>query len=134
MTCHRRTLSGQRDLLALAAAFPERYCGLLQSVVHDTAQARYDILFVAVDDSLRLEPDGQLRDGTGQALPGRFLDALDARWQSLRTPRDEHDELPFHGGWLLFLSYELAGRSSRGWRSPSPARCRLRWLCAVLRR
>ena len=136
MTCHRRTLSGQRDLLALAAAFPKRYCGLLQSVVHDTAQARYDILFVAVDDSLWLEPDGQLRDGAGQALPGRFLDALDARWQSLRTPRDEHDELPFHGGWLLFLSYELAGeiepRLALAKSGPLPIALALRCPAAVI--
>ena len=136
MTCHRRTLSGQRDLLALAAAFPERYCGLLQSVVRDTAQARYDILFVAVDDSLWLEPDGQLRDGAGGALPGRFLDALDARWQSLRTPRDEHDELPFHGGWLLFLSYELAGevepRLALAGSGPLPVALALRCPAAVI--
>jgi anthranilate synthase component 1 len=108
VTCHRRTLSSQRDLLALAAAIPERYCGLLQSVVRDTPQARYDILFAAVDESLVLHADGQLRDHASQALSGRFLDALDARWQALRTPREAQDALPFHGGWLLFLSYELA--------------------------
>jgi anthranilate synthase component 1 len=136
VTCHRRTLSGQRDLLALAAAFPERYCGLLQSVVRGTAQARYDILFAPIDESLSLLPDGQLRDGAGHPLPGRFLDALDARWQSLRTPRDQDDELPFHGGWLLFLSYELVReiepRLALAASGPLPVALALRCPAAVI--
>ncbi|HWU75945.1 MAG TPA: aminodeoxychorismate synthase component I [Rhodanobacter sp.] len=108
MSCHRRILAGRRDLLAPAAAFPERYPSLLQSVSHGGAQSRYDILFAFPGDRLTLSADGALRDGRGCPQPGRFLDALDRAWLAERMPSQE-DGLPFHGGWVLFLSYELAG-------------------------
>ena len=108
MTCQQRTLKGRRDLLAPAASFPERYPCLLESVVRGTAQSRYDILFAFPGDRLVLHADGRLRDGAGNPRAGRFLDALDAAWQAERLQSDD-DELPFHGGWVLFLAYELAG-------------------------
>lgn len=108
MTCHRRILGGRRDLLAPAAAFPQRYPCLLESVVHGTAQSRYDILFAFPHERLTLHADGGLRDDAGVVREGRFLDALDAAWQAERLP-PEGDGLPFHGGWVLLLAYELAG-------------------------
>jgi len=108
VTCQQRTLKGRRDLLAPAASFPERYPCLLESVVRGTAQSRYDILFAFPGDRLVLHADGRLRDGAGNPRAGRFLDALDAAWQAERLQPDD-DELPFHGGWVLFLAYELAG-------------------------
>jgi anthranilate synthase component 1 len=108
VSCHRRILAGRRDLLAPAAAFPERYPSLLQSVSHGTAQSRYDLLFAFPGDRLTLSADGVLRDGSGCPQPGRFLDALDRSWRAERTPLHD-DGLPFHGGWILLLSYELAG-------------------------
>ncbi|MBU6248450.1 MAG: aminodeoxychorismate synthase component I [Xanthomonadaceae bacterium] len=109
MEGHRRTLGGRRDLLAPAASFPQRYPGLLQSVVSDTPQARCDLLFATSGESIALHPDGVVRDAAGRALPGRFLDLLDARWSALRVDRATDEPLPFRGGWLLFLGYELAG-------------------------
>jgi anthranilate synthase component 1 len=106
---HRRTLCGRRDLLAPAAAFPERYPGLLQSVVAGTPQARCDLLFAATGESIALHRDGVVRDESGRVLPGRFLDVLDAHWRASRADVSTADSLPFHGGWLLFLGYELAG-------------------------
>ncbi|MET4568004.1 aminodeoxychorismate synthase component I [Rhodanobacter soli] len=108
MTCHRRILGGRRDLLAPAAAFPQRYPCLLESVVHGTAQSRYDILFAFPRERLTLHADGGLRDDAGVVREGHFLDALDAAWQAERLP-PEGDGLPFHGGWVLLLAYELAG-------------------------
>jgi anthranilate synthase component I len=108
VTCHRRILDGRRDLLAPAAAFPQRYPCLLESVVHGTAQSRYDILFAFPRERLTLHADGCLRDDAGVVREGRFLDALDAAWQAERLP-PEGDGLPFHGGWVLLLAYELAG-------------------------
>ncbi|WP_243049566.1 aminodeoxychorismate synthase component I [Dyella sp. RRB7] len=102
-------MHGRRDLLAPAAAFPERYPGLLQSVTHGTPQSRYDILFAFPQDSLTLRADGRLADASGELRPGRFLDALDQAWKAARVPRDDADNLPFHGGWLLLLAYELVG-------------------------
>ena len=108
MRCHRRVLPGRRDLLAPAAAFPQRYPCLLESALRGTAQSRYDILFAFPRERLMLTADGRLRDATGQPRAGRFLDALDAAWQAERLPPAD-DELPFHGGWVLLLAYELAG-------------------------
>ncbi len=113
VTCHRRRLDGRRDLLAPAAAFPQRYPCLLQSVLHGTAQSRYDILFAFPGGLLALGADGVVRDGAGQAQPPGFLDALDRAWQLERQPGPD-DGLPFHGGWVLLLSYELAGEIEPG--------------------
>ncbi|MDQ6645932.1 MAG: aminodeoxychorismate synthase component I [Pseudomonadota bacterium] len=120
MACHRRFLSGRRDLLAPAAAFPARYPCLLESVVHGTAQSRYDILLAFPRSKLTLRADGRLDDGNGVAKSGRFLDALDAAWQAERLPA-ENDELPFHGGWALFLAYELAAEVEPSLTLSAPA-------------
>lgn len=120
MNLHRRTLHGRRDLLAPAAAFPGRYPGLLQSVTRGTPQSRYDILFAYPQESLTLHADGRLLDAQGVACDGRFLDALDEAWRQVRVPRDEADELPFHGGWLLLLAYELVGEIEPRLRLRSP--------------
>ncbi|NUO71287.1 MAG: aminodeoxychorismate synthase component I [Frateuria sp.] len=116
---HIRALGGRRDLLAPAAAFPARYPCLLQSVVGGTAQARYDILFGFPQEQLALLPDGRLVDAQGTARPGRFLDALDAQWRAERSPATG-DGLPFHGGWVLMLAYELAGEIEPRLRLRSP--------------
>jgi anthranilate synthase component 1 len=105
-----RLLPGRHDLLALAAARTERYPALFESVADGTAQARYDVLPAFPQASIQLDADGRVRDGEGRELGGRFLDALDAAWQVSRGSDTAHeDELPFHGGWALYLGYELAG-------------------------
>src|SRR4051794_37658805 len=50
----RQTLAGARDLLPLAAAHPQRYPCLLESVACSGAQARFDVLFAFPRDSLTL--------------------------------------------------------------------------------
>ena len=100
-------MHGRRDLLTPAAAFPGRYPCLLESVLHGTAQARYDILFAFPRDSLTLAADGGVRNAAGAVVGTCFLDALDAAWQLERRPHED-DGLPFHGGWALLLGYELA--------------------------
>ena len=111
-----RTLDGARDLLPLAASNPQRYPGLLESNARG-AQARFDILFAFPQSSLALHPDGRVRDAQGLECGTRFLDLLDAQWRaesagfsSSAAVMDGHDELPFRGGWLLFLAYELAAQ------------------------
>ncbi|WP_425600782.1 aminodeoxychorismate synthase component I [Frateuria edaphi] len=110
---HLRVLDGRRDLLAPAAAFADRYPCLLESVVRGSAQARYDILFAFPREKLQLQADGRLQEQPG----ARFLDALDAAWQAERVPL-QHDGLPFHGGWVLMLAYELAGEIEPRLRLP----------------
>nr|WP_239556739.1 aminodeoxychorismate synthase component I [Dyella flava] len=97
-------------MLAPAAAFPERYPALLESVTRGSAHARYDILFAFPQATLTLAADGHVRDAEGQVHPGRFLDALDAAWRAERLPYGIDDGLPFHGGWVLLLAYELAAQ------------------------
>ncbi|QAU25426.1 aminodeoxychorismate synthase component I [Dyella sp. M7H15-1] len=105
-----RAFAGRRDLLAPAAAFPERYPALLESVTQGSAHARYDMLFAFPQATLTLAADGCVRDAEGQVHSGRFLDALDAAWRAERLPHGPDDGLPFHGGWVLLLAYELAAQ------------------------
>ncbi len=103
-----RVLPGRRDLLALAAAWPSRYPGLLESVAHGTAQARHDILFACPQASFALGADGLVRDASGEVLGTRFLDVLDAAWRTAHVADASPEPLPFMGGWLLYLGYALA--------------------------
>jgi anthranilate synthase component 1 len=112
-----RILPGRRDLLAPAASYPQRYPALLASAVTGTPQSRFDILFAAGSASLALGADGTVRDGQGIVVPGGFLDALDAIWSAHRRDRIE-DGLPFHGGWFVYLGYELVGQIEPSLRLP----------------
>jgi anthranilate synthase component 1 len=80
---------------------------LLQSVLHGTPQARFDILFACPGEALTLTTAG-LESPSGIAAAS-FTDALDRWWQSQRLTMEDDSGLPFRGGWLLFLGYELAG-------------------------
>ncbi|MET0255444.1 MAG: aminodeoxychorismate synthase component I [Luteibacter sp.] len=111
-------MAGRRDLLAPAASYPERYPALLASAVSGTPQSRFDLLFAAGDESLTLHADGVVRDGRGDVVAGGFLDALDAAWATRRRQRVD-DGLPFHGGWVVYLAYELVGQIEPSLRLPS---------------
>lgn len=53
-----------------------------------------------------------------------FLPALDRWWQRERAPAlppDASCKVPFSGGWLLYLGYELAGQIEPRLRLPQPA-------------
>jgi anthranilate synthase component 1 len=88
------------DLLALHRAHPSRYPYLLESVARGTRQARYDILFAF--------PQATLEAGAG-AGAGCFLERFDDWWRDERVQEAaDTPPLPFHGGWFLYLGYELA--------------------------
>jgi anthranilate synthase component I len=106
-----RQLPGRRDLLALAAALPERYPCLLESVADGSTQSRFDILFAYPQDSIRLDSFCDKRKDHD------FLAALDSAWTGERQPRTR-DDLPFRGGWVLYLGYELAGQIEPRLRLP----------------
>ena len=100
-------IAGARDLLPLAAAHPERYPALLESAAAGPC-ARWDILLAFPEDILTLARDGFVRDVAGHDRGARFLDALDKAWLSQDKVGAGDAELPFVGGWLLYLGYELA--------------------------
>jgi anthranilate synthase component 1 len=104
-----RSLAGRRDLLGLAALHPDRYPGLFESAVSGTANARFDILLAYPQQCLWLGADGRVQGGQGSPAGDGFLAALDEAWQGARSNYRSTQGLPFHGGWLLYLGYELAG-------------------------
>ena len=100
------------ELRKLNQAFPARYPFLLQSSAPGGALGRFDILFAFPGESLQLKFGGQL---TGHCDAGEkgFLAALDSWWQQERIATVD-TELPFHGGWFVYLGYELAGEIEPG--------------------
>jgi len=90
-----REIAGPGDLRALHRHNPSRYPFLLQSTARGGELGRYDILFAFPGEAL-------------VAGDTHFLDALDAHWSAEKLT-EQPAELPFRGGWFLYLGYELAG-------------------------
>ncbi len=116
-----RSYSVAFDPLGLVARFPGRYPGLLESGTASATHiegARYDILPMCSGEALRLRADGGVGGPHAQSGSG-FLDALDRWWRSLQldTPAGP---LPFSGGWLVYLGYELAAEIEPSLRQPAP--------------
>lgn len=103
------------DLLALHISNPARYPCLLASTSQrsagssrQTSTDRYDILLAFPQARLELWPDGLRMDGL-ETSANRFLAALDQCWQAAAHKKDTaNTDLPFTGGWFLYLGYELA--------------------------
>jgi anthranilate synthase component 1 len=103
-----RSFSADLEPLALVARFPEFYPGLLESAAPVDAASganRFDILPISCGECLRLDADRRLSGPHAPSASG-FLDALESWWEALRTQAPA--ALPFSGGWLLYLGYELA--------------------------
>jgi len=100
----------------LATRRPAEFPLLLDSAASAGALGRYSILFGLPEDSLLLRGDGRLegRD-TGR---GNFLEAFDEWWQREQQPGGG-TELPFQGGWALYLAYELAAQIESGLQIPA---------------
>ena len=87
------------DLLALHAANPERYPFLLESATPASGQNRFDILFACPQENV-----------TATAAERAFLPRFDVAWRRARAGKDGAlPDLPFVGGWFIYLGYELAG-------------------------
>lgn len=85
------------DLLKIHHRHPTRYPFLLESVARGTL-GRYDILFAFPQQTLTCE---QPEDAT------QFMDAFNRAFLSAQLNEIETD-LPFHGGWFGYFSYEYA--------------------------
>lgn len=119
-----RPLRDGLDLLALKRAAPSEFPLLLESAAQG-GKARWDLLLAGGGSGLFLGADGVTRRESGHAVAGRFLDALDHAQSELRerlaciaasregageSPGDGGADLPFRGGWALYLGYELAAQ------------------------
>lgn len=108
-----RELDSHPDFVALHRLNPARYPFILESAAHGTPQGRYDLLFAFPQEDLRL----QSSNGTLKDQPD-FLAQLDAHLRPASTQGEAQDadrddawpELPFRGGWFVYLGYELAAQ------------------------
>lgn len=107
---------GQQNLLALHQQNPERYPFLLESVAssadltsdsNKSCSSRFDILFAFPQETLTLSSTETL-SGYTDIKGNDFLNNLSLWWKSTRNNLIECEELPFTGGWFLYLGYELA--------------------------
>jgi anthranilate synthase component I len=116
-----RSFSADLEPLTLVEKFPAAYPGLLESgaglasVGGRSIDGRFDILPMAGGECLRLGSDGRL-SGPHAGTHG-FLAALEKWWSALRVP-ETASPLPFSGGWLLYLGYELASEIEPRLRLP----------------
>ena len=109
------------DLLALRRLRPERYPFLLQSARHVNALGRHDLLLAFPGESLILDSRGRLEGpGAGGSAHEGFLPALDAWWREAAGPAVRDPDLPFQGGWFLYLGYELAAEIEPSLKLPGP--------------
>lgn len=109
------------DLLALHHDHPHRYPFLLESVAHGTPQARFDILFSFPQGTMTLDSLDTVKTD-GHTNPGHdFLHELDNWWLQQRVDLLPDCPVPFHGGWFLYLGYELAGQIEPSLKLPLTA-------------
>ncbi|MFO0447437.1 MAG: aminodeoxychorismate synthase component I [Pseudomonadota bacterium] len=115
--CVRRLQRRDVDLLALHAFAPERYPFLLESAsrAQEHARSRWSLVCAASGERLVRRADGSVQGPGAEA--GTFLAALDAWFARDRGPA--HPELPFAGGWFLYLGYELAAEIEPRLRLPA---------------
>ena len=133
--CEVHGISLPFDLIDLHAYNPARYPQLLQS----TAHGRFDILFAFPEATLGLDSSGAL-SGPPEAEPddGDFLAALDRWWFSSSAVGGAPEELPFTGGWFVYLGYELAAQIEPCLRLPPagdvlPVASATRFATAIVR-
>jgi anthranilate synthase component 1 len=94
-------------LRELAARFPDRYPVLMDSAAEGPL-SRYSILAAEPRAALWLDAGGKVRT-EGVTLPTTgFFDALEQWWRQESTPWAPGAPPPFSGGWVIFISYEMA--------------------------
>lgn len=102
-----KTLDLRLDLADLHQLNPARYPFLLESVSRGPAHARFSILFACPQQRLISSSRGVV-DESGCHVADDFLSCLDHAWQTSRVVSCCNEDLPFTGGWFVYLGYELA--------------------------
>lgn len=100
-----REVKGAFELLSLHRRNPSRYPHLLESAARGEPLGRFDILFAFPGETLDLDHAFRV---TGPHANAGFLASLQRWMNAERGSEPEVAALPFHGGWFVFLSYELA--------------------------
>lgn len=91
------------DLPGLCGIFPNQFPYLLESSDRG-APGSHSLLLFAGDEVLVLDADGGVSGpGTGDS----FFERLESWYQAERTGFRETD-IPFTGGWFVYLGYEMA--------------------------
>jgi anthranilate synthase component I len=120
-------------LRQLAAQHPQRYPLLLESAASGPL-GRSSILLAEPSAALWLDPAGRVRGEGVQPQGSGFLEALEHWWRTEQYPAEaqaaEAAQLPFTGGWALYLGYELAQEIEPKLRLPPAA---LPWQAFALR-
>lgn len=108
------------QLRRLAARQPALFPALYDSATPGPL-ARYTMLAACPDASLLLRGDGRIEAHGVEVRRENFLDALDEWWLRERTApaMAEARELPFRGGWVVFLGYEVAACVEAGLALPA---------------
>lgn len=115
-----QTLPGHYDLTVLHDRYPHRYPYLLASTAQSAnreCRAGHDILLAFPQARLELNQQGKLL-GHGLIPEGDdFLTALDVWWQQAAVDKPINLaslDLPFQGGWFVYLGYELVKQIEPG--------------------
>lgn len=111
-----RRLSGTFELTELCQNKPQHYPYALVSTASFQDNGRFDIVFAYPQQSLMLDHAFRVHDKAGQAAKPEtgFLDGFHDWYQTAQLPiptdtgTDTDCEIPFTGGWFIYLSYELA--------------------------
>lgn len=103
-----KRLKGCINLRSLHATNPHRYPYLLESTAQ-SENTQYSLLFAFPEDFLLLDAKQQLSyNDKFISSSNDFLQQLDIKWQQQHEKHNSVSDLPFSGGWFLFLGYELA--------------------------
>lgn len=106
-------------LFALHSAFPERYPALLESVARSDL-GRFDVLFAHPLYRVTKSDAGVVASSDGApCVAASILETLDRRFHREQLGGIEA-ALPFTGGWLVMLGYEVAGEIEPSLALPAP--------------
>jgi anthranilate synthase component I len=106
---HTRWLKNAPDLTGLAQQYPEAFPFLLDSVASGQP-GRCSLLLYADGDALVRHPSGTV---TGPGEGKSFFDRLDSWYDAAKSGESPSTmeggrEIPFPGGWFVYIGYEMA--------------------------
>ena len=104
------------DLLSLHQEQPDQWPFLLASTATGGPLGRWSMLLAAGGERLWLDSSGVLH-GPGQG--DGFLERLESWTGSPSADRPSKQNLPFAGGWFVYLGYELAAEIEPGLALPA---------------